>query len=647
MTVNNSTILADNQTQIVNNGGQINLSNNSVIETGNWSVISLLNGATMTFDDSVLDLKEGTLDLANSSTVEFNNGSLFKTRVSANVKGRTPQTISSPDIDEPFTPNSINSGTRGDRIIVNGSRAEINSGTWIFGEGSVWEGLYFINSGSGRVNGSNANYIRASIENTQNIVFYNSITKIELSDIKYNRGFQVLEDSDVAMIGTNYHENIFGINIQNSNFYINDSAVYENEDDGIKIKYLKSHFVSDTLSVYSNSGTGIYNLGGSMHLQNTHVYDNEKWGLGNLSLFSPMVYNSQFGNNVYAEVVAFGFGFPYFYGKGSAYSEIYDVENPAVAPDRYLMMAFGDVPNPLYTNYIIVNTTDASRFYPDLSTFSFTISSGSSPTPDALYSTAMSYIAEEDYSTAYATLVSLINTYPSDIYSRIALSYLPFLYYRVNVPIMYSIYDFSGLYDYLDSISDRYLSEMKDMTIAHTYALEGSYLRAAEYYEQIIQSPSTISIGLIAELDQAYCNYMAVIYGLKGNVSGMTRTPRNYAELVSIEEEILNKLLNRGLEDSGDIVEMPALSTAIYPNPFNPETVIEFGIRDAGFVNIEVFNIKGQKVKTLLNEFFESGTHSIVWHGTNDYGHAVGSGIYFYRLRSGEHSLTRKMLLLK
>lgn len=84
-----------------------------------------------------------------------------------------------------------------------------------------------------------------------------------------------------------------------------------------------------------------------------------------------------------------------------------------------------------------------------------------------------------------------------------------------------------------------------------------------------------------------------------------------------------------------------------YPNPFNPETNISFDINRSGLVKLEIYNLKGQKVKTLVNDKFEVGRHSVVWNGRDDSDKEVASGIYFYRIKNGEKSLTRKMILMK
>ena len=84
-----------------------------------------------------------------------------------------------------------------------------------------------------------------------------------------------------------------------------------------------------------------------------------------------------------------------------------------------------------------------------------------------------------------------------------------------------------------------------------------------------------------------------------------------------------------------------------YPNPFNPSTSIDFSLQQSGQIELIVYNLKGQKVKTLANDTFEKGDHQIIWNGIDDQGNAVSSGMYFYKLKSESYSVARKMLLMK
>ncbi|MDO8556964.1 MAG: T9SS type A sorting domain-containing protein [Candidatus Jorgensenbacteria bacterium] len=84
-----------------------------------------------------------------------------------------------------------------------------------------------------------------------------------------------------------------------------------------------------------------------------------------------------------------------------------------------------------------------------------------------------------------------------------------------------------------------------------------------------------------------------------------------------------------------------------YPNPFNPSTTIEFTLPRSSFVRLVVYNIVGQKVRTLINESANPGSYSMVWNGLDDFGRQVSSGIYIYRIEAGDFMEVRKMTFMK
>ena len=84
-----------------------------------------------------------------------------------------------------------------------------------------------------------------------------------------------------------------------------------------------------------------------------------------------------------------------------------------------------------------------------------------------------------------------------------------------------------------------------------------------------------------------------------------------------------------------------------YPNPFNPSTTISFTLTDAQNVQLTIYNIKGQKINTLVNEYCQSGAHSTLWDGNDASGKPVASGLYFYRLKTDNEINSGKLMLLK
>ncbi|MCL2063574.1 MAG: chitobiase/beta-hexosaminidase C-terminal domain-containing protein [Candidatus Cloacimonetes bacterium] len=84
-----------------------------------------------------------------------------------------------------------------------------------------------------------------------------------------------------------------------------------------------------------------------------------------------------------------------------------------------------------------------------------------------------------------------------------------------------------------------------------------------------------------------------------------------------------------------------------FPNPFNPSTTIAFELKYETHLNISIFNIRGQRVNTLINEVMEAGTHNVHWNGIDENGNEMASGIYFYRMLTPEQIFVRRAILLK
>jgi len=84
-----------------------------------------------------------------------------------------------------------------------------------------------------------------------------------------------------------------------------------------------------------------------------------------------------------------------------------------------------------------------------------------------------------------------------------------------------------------------------------------------------------------------------------------------------------------------------------YPNPFNPITRIDYSLSESGPVNLEIYNIRGQLIRTILNGIQERGTYAEFWNGLDNNNVPVSSGIYFYSLSTDKYNKTKKMILMK
>lgn len=118
-------------------------------------------------------------------------------------------------------------------------------------------------------------------------------------------------------------------------------------------------------------------------------------------------------------------------------------------------------------------------------------------------------------------------------------------------------------------------------------------------------------------------------------------------EILQAAKVRLNNLSVR--VDDENLAVLPTTTELMnnYPNPFNLSTTIRFTLAEPGEVLLDIYNLKGQKVKTLAKAFKNGGEHSVVWNGRDDLQHAVTSGIYIYKLRTGQSTFSKKMLLMK
>ena len=116
------------------------------------------------------------------------------------------------------------------------------------------------------------------------------------------------------------------------------------------------------------------------------------------------------------------------------------------------------------------------------------------------------------------------------------------------------------------------------------------------------------------------------------------------ARLLDVQARELD--MSTSMDELTTPVPQPNLGVA-YPNPFRSATSIGYSLPKAGNVTIEVYNIKGQKVRTLVSETKSSGNYRITWNGTDDNNRSIATGVYFYKMKSGSYTSTKKVILVK
>ena len=157
---------------------------------------------------------------------------------------------------------------------------------------------------------------------------------------------------------------------------------------------------------------------------------------------------------------------------------------------------------------------------------------------------------------------------------------------------------------------------------------------------------SSTLVGLASESSENYID-VAVISGLSDEDAQYIESILGQLGLTAEEEAAFRTALY-GASSASSLPKAFALSQNS-PNPFNPATTIGFSVPEgkSAQVTLNVYDIRGKLVRTLVNETKESGTYTVYWNGTDNNGNNIASGVYFYRMNAGEFSQTRKMVMLK
>ena len=154
------------------------------------------------------------------------------------------------------------------------------------------------------------------------------------------------------------------------------------------------------------------------------------------------------------------------------------------------------------------------------------------------------------------------------------------------------------------------------------------------------------SAVLLENQSTFYCSVSDTNRAVSGNVTTYPPFTVGHANrmIPNTKLRFSKHILN---EEPGAILPTITRLHGNYPNPFNPETNITFSLEKAGEVSIDIYNIRGQKVNTVLRAFIEKGEHYVVWKGHDDTGKIVGSGIYFYKMQTDNFVYIKKMVLVK
>jgi C1A family cysteine protease len=155
-----------------------------------------------------------------------------------------------------------------------------------------------------------------------------------------------------------------------------------------------------------------------------------------------------------------------------------------------------------------------------------------------------------------------------------------------------------------------------------------------EYHQVVVDLADHVTLS-----DAVQVRFVAQDYGMNSVVE---------AVIDDVEIRGFGSLTDIAVGEPGALVApaRPVLAQNV-PNPFNPETIISFGLPTGATVDLSIYNIRGQRVRRVVDGWMPAGYHREVWDGRDSHGLLVSSGVYFYRLTTPEGSLTRRMTLIK
>ncbi|RLC52904.1 MAG: hypothetical protein DRH79_04355 [Candidatus Cloacimonadota bacterium] len=211
--------------------------------------------------------------------------------------------------------------------------------------------------------------------------------------------------------------------------------------------------------------------------------------------------------------------------------------------------------------------------------------------------------------------------------------------------------DAQDIYEIISTDNRAILSIFAQKQIINCDRKNKDYQEAILKYEEMLTDSLSTIDSLLVQLNIVHTYFEAESSPGRGNLSfqNSDNSIQNHKHARQKEKTLLNLI---SYETSGNADQIPIPNKAIlynnYPNPFNPETKISFAIPEESNVRISIYNIKGQRVKTLVNDHLERGIHEIIWRSKDNSGKSVASGVYFYKLEvENKIKGLKKMLLLK
>ena len=508
-----------------------------------------------------------------------------------------------------------------------------------------WAGLFFNNCQP--VN-SQVSHLRGSISGIRTITIRFSRMNIERTSISNINELLIRDLSVVNLRYMDYIDNDRAIYIHNSNVNANEVTIKANRQHGVV--FFNNHGFNHWYDVLISGNVldGVRTTGSNVLFTNVVLSSNTRFGIHSSGPTRPLIRCwSSILENGQDEVIARVPGFPWFQARVGT-PLVHDSFHPGGHTfNLYLFFLLDAYNGSLPVGNLTIDRSNPSRFWRHLSNYAF---HPNQPSSAALFDLAVTALFNRDYSDAQSILEGIVTLYPNTTVARHALAFLPTLNNLNNSR--------SGeRFSYLDGIDHANLQDTVREIKALSMLDDGNYYEAYQLYETIRRNASDRVEQLFAEKSQAYSYFRMAEAGSYSLPANARRTPISFEEFREMQEEIMEEIIiaarEARLKEIDDLEpeelaeEELVFGSSIFPNPFNPETTISFTLPTNSEVSIVVYNVRGQRVRTLVDETLARGHHSVVWDGTNDFGRSVGSGIYLYRIVANENMQIRRMMMLK
>ncbi|MDP8201572.1 MAG: heparinase II/III family protein [Candidatus Tenebribacter burtonii] len=464
----------------------------------------------------------------------------------------------------------------------------------------------------------------------------------------YNRGYIEIENCE-------FLDNSSGIYLDNPIGYQINHSIINNCSYGILIK--DSHVlmyrsaIKNNLITNNNYGLLFYNA--SAYVEADTIFANKYVGIMAHRGSNPVIVGSSISNTYYNSI-----NYPEIKIGGSSYPIVDRNENDIIFGNGHSIYNMDLEPRDYRCSENWWGTTNeleiSNSFFPlswhiDFYPISQSPNVGYNPwSGGSLFEEGLLAESNDDLITAKTKYTQSIDENPESIEALWSVSRL------INCSETET--EYAELLQYYDQLQINYaetdLAEAAKLDEIFCNRLLGNHQDAITEYEFLLDENLTFIDSVFTQLDIVYTYMEASSGGNRGASVTFINSENALSSFKQAEEKEVElwSLLENQITDGG--IYSPEISKSIlhknYPNPFNPTTTISFSIPEQSKIQIMIYNIKGQKVKTVTNESFDKGNHFVVWNGVDDSGKSVSSGVYFYNLNvNGKSNSIKRCLLLK